>query len=283
MPNGSSEISAIFFGLACAACWGASDFSGGVAAKRGSAYLVVLASQLVGIAFLGVLLVPFSEPLPSFESLLWGAAAGLSGGLGLVAFYRALADGRMGVVAPLAGVVGALVPVVITFLLEGPPPPVQLAGFGVALTAVWLISSGGHEVATRLRGLALPVAAGLGFGGFFVLFARASETAVLLPLVAARAASIVMMFVVTLLLGQLRLPDAGQMPFIVLTGVFDTGANALFALAARGGRLDIAAVLGSLYPGGTVLLAAVILKERLARLQWLGVAAALVAIALIAA
>jgi len=270
------------FGLASAACWGASDFSGGVASKRGSSYSVVVASQVIGIVFLGVLVLPLPEALPPVESLLWAAAAGISGGFGLVAFYRALADGQMGVVAPVGGIVGALVPVIAAFFIDGFPGIVTLVGFGMAMAAVWLVSSGDAEMSIQLRDLGLPVVAGLGFGGFLLLISRASETALLWPLVAARAASLVTLSVVGVVLDQLQMPDRKQLPVIALTGIFDTGGNALYVLAARAGRLDIAAVLGSIYPGGTVLLAWLILKERLTRLQWLGVVTTLVAIALIA-
>lgn len=276
------ELVAVVLGLASAACWGAADFSGGVASKRGSSYSVVIASQIIGIMLLGVLILPLPEPLPSAESLLWAAAAGISGGFGLVAFYRALADGQMGVVAPVGAIVGTLVPVIAAFFIDGFPGIVTLVGFGVAMAAVWLVSSGDEQMSIHLRELGLPVLAGISFGGFLLFISRASETALLWPLIAARAASLVTLSVVGMALGQLQVPDRKQLPAIALAGIFDTGGNALYALATRAGRLDIAAVLGSIYPGGTVLLAWLILKERLTRLQWVGVGTTLVAIALIA-
>jgi drug/metabolite transporter (DMT)-like permease len=188
----------------------------------------------------------------------------------------------MGVVASVGAIVGTLLPVIVAFFVDGIPEVVTMLGFGLAMAAVWLLSSGDDEMNIQLRDLGLPVLAGLGFGGFLVLIGQASETAVLWPLIAARAASLVTLSIVGMAFGQLQMPDVKQLPLIALVGLFDTGGNALYALAARAGRLDIAAVLGSLYTGGTVLLAWLILKERLARLQWVGVVTTLVAIALIA-
>ena len=283
MPPGSSEFYAVVLGLASAVCWGASDFSGGLAARRSSASSVVIASQAIGSAFLLALLLPFPETFPPWESMLWGAAGGMAGGVGLVAFYRALADRQMGMVAPVGGVVGALIPVIAATFIDGWPTVVKLAGFVAALAAVWLVSSGNRGGPIRPRDLGLPAFAGIGFGLFFIFIDRASDTALLWPLVAARIASVGTLLAVAVIQGQAPLPDVKHLPMMALVGVFDTTANALYALTARLGRLDIAAVLGSLYSGVTVLLAWLILRERLARLQWVGVFLALVAILLIAA
>jgi drug/metabolite transporter (DMT)-like permease len=130
--------------------------------------------------------------------------------------------------------------------------------------------------------LALPVLAGFGFGVFLILIDHVSAVAVLWPLAAARAASVLALFLVLLLARQPARPAASHLPLIVLAGLFDTGGNAFYALAARAGRLDIAAVLGALYPAMTVILARLILKERLSTHQGLGLAMALLAVILIA-
>jgi drug/metabolite transporter (DMT)-like permease len=278
----NSELSALFFGLASAASWGAGDFNGGLAAKRNNVYTVVIFSQLVGAIFLVGVAILFAEQIASAEDMLTGAGAGLVGAIGLVALYRGLAGGRMGLVAPVAAVVTAIVPVIFGLLLEGLPPVRQLAGFGLALVAVWIISRPGDGADFRLRDLSTPCVAGLGFGLFFILIDRVSEGAILWPLVAARIASISMIFVVVRLVRQGQLPGRTQLPVIALAGIFDTGGNAFFALATQMGRLDIAAVLSSLYPATTVLLAHFILQERLSFQQWAGVAVALLAIILIA-
>ena len=134
------ELSGILFGLASAASWGAGDFSGGLAAKRSPVYSVVILSQLVGLVLLVALALLLSEPFPTPSDLLWGAAAGLVGGLGLMALYQGLATGRMGVVAPVNAVVSAALPVLFGIWVEGPPAIQQFAGFGLAFVGVWLVS-----------------------------------------------------------------------------------------------------------------------------------------------
>jgi len=282
MPAVRPDLTAVLLGLASALCWSASDFSGGLASKRGSALSIVVLSQSVGLAALIVVLAAFGEPLPSVRDLLLGAVAGIGGGVGLVAFYRALADGHMGLVAPLSALIGALVPVPVALILQGWPGPVTLAGIALALAAVWLVSSSGDDVKLSLRDLRLPLVAGLGFGTFFIFMSRATGIALLWPLLAARAASVTLLGTLALARGELRRPPSGSWPLLVLAGVLDTGANALYALSARAGRLDVAAVLGSLYPGGTVLLAWIILRQRLNRWQLVGVGAVVVATILIA-
>lgn len=267
-------------GLASAACWGAGDFSGGLAARRTHVYGVVIASQVVGILLLVGLAVAFSEEAPPLGHWGWGGLAGIAGAVGLLALYQALASGRMGVAAPISAIVAAAVPAIFGAILEGLPGALRLVGFGLALAAVWLISRSG-EAAIRGRELGLPLLAGLGFGAFLILINRVSEAAVLWPLVAARLASVSLMLGVAAFTRQPGWMPIKLLPMIALAGVFDAAGNALFALAARVGRLDVAAVLSSLYPASTVWLAWLILKERISRTQTLGILAALAAIVLI--
>jgi drug/metabolite transporter (DMT)-like permease len=195
----------------------------------------------------------------------------------------------MGVVAPIAAVVSVILPLFFGLFLEGVPAWSQLLGFGLALCAVWLITRPRRGERIQARHLALPVLAGLGFGVFLILIDHVSAAAVLWPLASARAASVLVLAIALLLARQsYRLarqpiaPARSQITLIVLAGLFDTGGNAFYALAARAGRLDIAAVLGALYPAMTVVLARLILKERLSRQQGLGLAMALLAVMLIA-
>ncbi len=276
------ELSAIFFGLASALCWGAGDFNGGFATKRNNVYSVVIVSQIVGIALLVSTALLLSEQFPASKDMFIGGTAGICGGLGLLALYRGLARGNMSIVAPVTAVVTAIIPVIFGMFIEGIPHILQLAGFGLAIIAVWFISQSDGETRVLWRDLSLPSAAGVGFGLFFILIDRVSDGAVLWPLVAARITSITMMFLFVTVTRHGEIPTAPQLPVIALAGIFDTGGNAFFALAAQAGRLDIAAVLSSLYPAGTIILARFILKERLGRQQWLGVIAALAAVVLIA-
>ncbi len=275
-----SNWDSVVFGLASAAAWGAGDFSGGLASKRTSVYGVVIASQVVGIILLFALALIFAGPLPTPTELLWGGAAGMAGAIGLIALYRALATGQMGVAAPVSAVLAAGVPVVFGALIEGLPGGWQMAGFGLALIAVWFISRA-DGVTLRLRALGLPLVAGLGFGAFFVLIDQASATSILWPVVAARAASISTLIGVAGLARQPAWPERRHLPLVALSGMLDAGGNAFFMLAAQAGRLDVASVLSSLYPASTVGLAWLILKERLTRAQLVGIVAALAAIILI--
>jgi drug/metabolite transporter (DMT)-like permease len=135
-----SEFAPVAFGLASAACWGAGDFCGGLATKRTHVYSVVIASQLVGVMMLIGLALTLAEKIPSPIHLLWGGLGGLAGTIGLIALYRALATGRMGVAAPVTGVIGAAAPAILGAFLEGWPGALKLMGFALALIAVWFIS-----------------------------------------------------------------------------------------------------------------------------------------------
>ena len=278
----SSSLSTILLGLASAVSWGAGDFSGGLASKRTSAYTVVALSQFVSLLFLILLAFLLPEENISSQDIILGAFAGVCGAAGLVALYSGLARGPMGIVAPVTAVVAAIVPVIFSIFLDGLPLPHQLAGFGIAIAAVWLISQTGENTKIRLSDPKLPIFAGIGFGIFFILIDRTSQNAIWWPLASARISSICLVILIAMIGKKLAVPAANQLPIIALAGIFDTGGNAFFALATRLGRLDISAVLSSLYPAFTVILAWIILKERLTIRQWTGVVLVMVAILLIA-
>jgi drug/metabolite transporter (DMT)-like permease len=253
-----------------------------LASRRSNVFGVLIASQLAGILLLTALALALAETVPPPGHLLLAGLSGLVGAAGLFALYRALAGGKMSIAAPLSAVMAAGVPVIAGLFLEGRPAAWQQLGFGLALAAVGLISYSGGAAAFQPGDLALPLAAGVAFGFFFILIDQASESAVLWPLAAARIASIIALIAAAGLARRPWLPTVERLPLIVLVGIMDVGGNAFFVLAGQTGRLDVAAVLASLYPASTVLLAWWILKERLNRRQALGVAAALLAIALIA-
>jgi drug/metabolite transporter (DMT)-like permease len=278
----NSPLVGIAFGLAAASSWGAGDFCGGLAARRTHVYGVVILSQTVGLALLILLALLLAELPPALSDILLGAVAGLAGTVGLVALYRGLAIGPMGVVAPMAAIATVILPLIYGLFLEGIPALPQLLGFALALCAVWLITRPGRGARIEVRHLALPLIAGLGFGVFLILIDHVSAAAVLWPLAAARAASIPALLIFSALARHPVKPVSSLIPFVALVGLFDTGGNAFYALAARAGRLDIAAVLGSLYPAMTVVLARLVLKERLSRQQGVGLVLALLSVALIA-
>lgn len=285
MPNLASPL----LSLSAAASWGAADFSGGLATRRSNVFGVVVVAHGIGLVFMLGLAMLAREHLPSLTSLLWGVAAGSVGGAGLACLYKALAVGKMGLTAPLSAVISALVPIMFSFSTTGLPHGVQLFGFVLAIVSIWLIAAQSGSAAES-RGLGLAVAAGIGLGGFLLFIKFAGTEAVFWPLVTARAASFSLMAVI-LIFGlntssatnaQPWMPSGGVLRYVVIVGILDSAANALYVAATQRGRLDVAAVLSSLYPASTVILARVLLKERWSRLQSLGMIAALAAVPLVA-
>jgi len=270
----------ILLGLLSALTWGAGDFNGGLAVKRSNPYGVIAVAHAVSLLLLLIAVAIFGEPIPPLHDLLWGAASGLAGGVGLMLLYRALAEGRMSVAAPVSAVVAAALPVSVGLLQDGMPAILVLVGFVLALTAVWLIS-GGEGLAIRFNDLRQPVIAGIAFGAFFIFIERASQTSLLWPLIAVRIVSVSTMLGYALLTRQDWVPKRESIVPVLLSSILDTLGNAFYALSARTGRLDVAAVLGALYPGATVLLAWVFLKEKISRIQTFGILLALGAIILL--
>ncbi|MBK9715660.1 MAG: DMT family transporter [Kouleothrix sp.] len=275
------DTAAVVFGLASALSWGAGDFSGGLATKRAPVFGVLAIGHTVGLLLLIVLALVWGEPLPAAADLGWGLAAGLAGAVGLAALYRALAIGQMGMVAPLSAVLTAALPALFGVLSDGLPGARTLAGFGLALLAIWLVAGTGAARGAR-DGLGLAVLAGCAFGLFFILVHRAGASAVFWPLVAARIGSLGLVLPIAIGRRQLLGPDRQLLVPVLLSGALDVAGNACFVLAGQAGRLDVAAILASLYPASTVLLAALLLGERVLRVQVVGIVAALAAIALIA-
>lgn len=275
---------AVLLALASALVYGAADFCGGLASRRASTVAVVVVSQAAGLVAL-LLLLPFLPGTPNLPDLAWGAAAGVAGSSGLLLFYRALAGGTMSVVAPVTAVTAASVPVLVGLVRGESIAVPALIGIAAALVSVTLISAEAGPPSLRaLREADLVPAAvsGAAFGVFFVMLHQSSDDSGLWPLVGARGIS-----VSALLLGALALRRPLGLPrpsigLVVLAGVADMAANALFLVATQQGLLAITGVLASLYPVSTVVLAQAVLRERLARTQLAGLGAALGAVALIA-
>jgi drug/metabolite transporter (DMT)-like permease len=276
---------AIVLALLGALVYGFSDFAGGLASRRAAALAVVFCGQLASLVPLAVvlLLVPARFDAPS---IAWGAAAGLCGSVALLVFYRSLAVGAMTVVAPLTAVMSAVVPVVGGIALGERPAPLALVGVVLAVLAVLLVSAEEGRLpgprALRGPGVAGALAAGTGFGLLFVLLSRAADDTGFQPLAAARLASLLLLVVVALLGRRGLVPRGAPAGLVVASGVGDMVANTLFVLASRTGLLSVVGVLLALYPAGTVLLALLVLKERLHHVQLAGLAVASTGVVLIA-
>ncbi len=274
------ETAAVVFGLVSAASWGAGNFSGGMASKRQNAMVVVAIAQAFGAVLLVALALLWGEAIPSLSLLGYGALAGVAGSLGLAALYRGLATANMGIVAPMTAVIAAALPVLFAIISAGLPGNRQLGGFVIAFAGIWTISRQGSDARLATRALLLSLIAGIGFGLFYIFIDQVSESAVFWPLVITRLTSSVLLSLILLQRRQaIRRPL--NLLHLAITGILETGGSIFFALASALGRLDIAAVLSSLYPAATVFLAWLVLKERLSSRQWVGVAATLAAIVLI--
>jgi drug/metabolite transporter (DMT)-like permease len=273
----------ISFGFISALLWGAADFSGGIASRKTGAFRVVFFSEVFGVLVLVLLALTISEEVPGTLSFVQAAMAGALGSLGLLLLYHAFAIGTMSIAASVSALTAAILPVIVGAFTEGVPGGLTLTGFAFALLAVWFVSQnqeGPRNLLAHLADVRLPLFAGIGFGCYFVLMHSAAQESTVWPMVVSRCAGLVVIGLFILLRrDSLRVPRSAWL-IIALNSILDIGGNAFYILAGQTGRLDVSAVLSSLYPGVTVILAWFILKERLTLTQWIGIGAALVAIGL---
>jgi uncharacterized membrane protein len=267
-----------------AALYGTGDFLGGLATRRSATLPAIAVAQLAGLVAL-LAVAPFFPARVTFADLAWGALAGVAGGAGLALLYQALSEGRMSVVAPITAACALAVPVLVGLSLGDRPTAAQVAGIGVAVVAIVLVSrepgqSGGNGAARRA--LMLAITAGAVIGVFLVALARTAPEAGLVPLVAARLVSLSGIVAVGLATKQRLTLPRSVTPLGLAAGIADIAANACYVLAVQQGMLSLIATLTSLYPASTVLLARVVLGERLNGVQLGGVVMALVAVVLIA-
>lgn len=268
------------FALSAAAAWGSGDFTGGLAARRVGPFHTVLISYTIGLVALTIIAIVIGEPFPSAGDMLWGAAAGLLGWVGLGFLLRGFSAGRMGIVAPVSASLATAIPVIFTALTQGLPDALRFIGFALAIAGIWLLSRP-EPLGGRPAGLGMALVAGIGFGGFFTALDQVSEGALFWPLVAGRLACCLVMFTYAAAARRPVIPSRAPLGIIALAGILDVSGNLFFLLAVQAGRLDIATILGSLYPAVTAILAWLIAGERMARSQVFGVATALAAIILI--
>ncbi len=251
---------------------------------------VVLVSHGASSIVLVLLALATRTSFPDQTQFLWGVTAGVAGGVALMSFYTALSLGHMGSSAALSGLLAAALPVVVALRTEGFPGWLRMGGFLLAAVAIWLIagSSGAEGAKGDRRAMALALVAGAGFGVFLVAIKYAGNGGVVWALISSRVGSLgttlLAMLWVGFRPGPARPGFTGRgLQWALIASTLDTSGNLLYIVATRVGRLDVAAVLGSLYPASTMLLAAWMLHERPTRRQALGMGAALVAVVAITA
>jgi drug/metabolite transporter (DMT)-like permease len=278
-----TEILGTVLALLSAAAWGTGDFSGGVAVKGADHFRVVFVMTLPGILILALLALALHEPFPPAADLLWAVGAGACGAFGIAALYRGLSIGSAAVVAPTAAVLGAGLPMAFGSVFLGLPGRARMLGFLLAMVGIWLVSRPGKGHGDGYdRGLLHALIAGTSFGGYFIMMGQVEQGLVFGPLTCAKIAALTIT-ALTLFFRREGIPSPLGNPMALLAGVFDAGGNAFYMLARQYTRLDVAAVLSSMYPIVTVILASLILRQNAGPSQWCGVMLCLAAIALIIA
>ena len=268
--------------LGAALAWGFGDFGGGLSSRRAPVIGVVLVVQGLGALLMLVLAILRADPAPASGTLGIAMACGVVGAGAILALYHGLAVGRMGVVAPLAAVLGASIPVIVGFVLLGPPSGSVVVGIGLGVVAVVLVSRV-PAPAGRRSGIGWAIAAGALIGIFNVLVSRFPAGEVTWPLGIVRLTATLVVGLVALVGRRPWRVPRGALPLAGFVAVADVTGNALYIAATHAGRLDVAAVVSSLFPVITVILAILVLRERLTRSHAAGIAAAAGAVALIAA
>ena len=275
-------MATVVLGLLAAAAWGCGDFGGGLLTRRAALFGVVFISQFVGLLLALGLAVLRGESFPPQADIGWSVVAGIAGVIGISSLYRGLAVGRMGVVAPVTGVMAATIPVAAGIVLQGVPPPLVLAGIAMAVVAVILVSrvSDGGDGPS---GLGLALLSGAAIGAMSIAIAQLSDGHVFGPLTLIRTTQAVLIVVIVLVSRSAWRVERRLVPAAAGVGVLDMAGNALFIVAAQTGALAVAAVVSSLYPVTTVILATLLLGERVTRSHAIGIALAALAIVCIGA
>lgn len=277
----------IILALSTSVLFGLGDFLGGVATRRDSAFAVTGTSHLFAIVLmaLAVLVLPAAHPTTS--DLLWGAASGLAGVVGVISLFGALAVGRMSIVAPISAALSASLPAIFDFATGTVLSPLTIVGIVLALVAIVIVSIAPdeqlHEPAHQYRprrALALAILSGAGFSGSFIAFSFTAAESGLTPVLAARVVSIAISVVLALRFGRGFPVDRAALAPTLGAGLTDVLANITILTAIRIGPLAIASVLSSLFPVVVVALARIFLKERLHLWQKVGVVIAVVAVLL---
>jgi drug/metabolite transporter (DMT)-like permease len=276
-------VLAIALGLAASLSWGVADFLGGIQSRRMPVVAVVLGSQLAGLVLVAAIVAIRGEPLPGGDFLVYASLSSVGGIIGLTAFYKALSIGAMGVVAPLSST-AAVIPLVVGLATGDRPSALQGVGVAVALVGVLLASrEAGEHGGSVSKGAGFALISAVGFGCFFLAIDKASDSDVLWAVCVNRTVSVGLLGLALLATRPALGLRPADMRTLAIVGLLDILANGFFAVAATKGLVSVVAVLASLYPVITVVLARVVLKERLRAVQRVGAALALMGVALISA
>ena len=275
----------VLCGIATAFCWGTCDFIGGTSSRRAGAFAMTLATIASGLAMLVPVSLLVREAPATAAGWALNMLAGAFDALGILLLYRSMTLGRLSLAAPLSALTAATLPVVAGMAMQGVPGTKVVAGLALALVSVWLLCREQREGPVEpLKAIHvwLPLLSGSCLGLFLILMHAASSGAVLWPMVAVRCGG-VLVLLICLAFGRQGACERGALPWglVALNAFLDVSGNGFYIIAGQMGRMDVAAVLSSLFPGATVFLAWLILKERVSRVQLGGVATALAAIALL--
>jgi drug/metabolite transporter (DMT)-like permease len=289
-PISLTQFAPAVYSVAAVCIWGTADFAGGYGSRRANAFVLTAFSHVCAFALMFGIALTQQGGFPSRTSILWALVAGAVGGFSLAIFYRALSLGQMGLTAPIAALLGAAIPTLADIAMEGAPSRWTIAGFALAIVAIWLITrpepadKNDTEIddARRPAGVGMAALAGVGFAGFYLCIHQASGSPVWVAAISRIGSFASTAVAVAVTRAPLSL-DRPRAALGMVAGMLDISASALFIFASQRGRLDEAVVITSLYPAVTVLLARLVLKEHFSRWRFVGLLAALAAVPLIAA
>jgi len=282
-----SQLAPTACSVAAVFVWGASDFAGGYGSRRANAFVLTAFAHGCAFVWMSAIALGSHAALPNAASMFWAIVAGAIGGFSLAIFYGALAQGHMGLSAPIAALLGASIPTMVDIALQGAPSRWSLLGFALAIVAIWLITrpepqAGAESSETGApKGVAAAALAGVGFAGFYLCIHQASGSPIWDAAISRVGSFTATAIAVVVTKATLRL-DRPALALGAFAGFFDVSGTALFIFANQHGRLDEAVVITSLYPAVTVLLARLVLKEHFSRWKFIGLLAALAAVPLIA-
>ena len=274
----------IFYALMSAFAFGTADFLGGFSSRKNSATATVVWSQGAGLLTVLIAAPLMGAAAVEASDILWGIAGGISGAIGVLFLFRGLSTGIASIVSPVAAISGAVLPVLFGLIIGERPPLLTWSGVALSLPAILLLSWEKGDIKDHvLRSVRIGLISGALFGGFFIFISRTSEASGMWPLAAARAATVPLFIILSLIRGSRVRLEPGTRRMTLISGFLDMAANVFYLLAARTGYLIIAVILSALYPAPTVMLQKIFLKENLTVLRIIGLVLSIAGASLIGA